>query len=160
MLFSLPNPFRAAAFSCALLFSFTATLSRADDKPAAESKPAASPERGGGGRRGAGMMFDRVKERLKLTDDQAAKVEPILKDQAQQRRDLMEKSRAEGGSEDKLREANQKIENETDAKLTPILTADQLKEWKAMREEMRARFSNGARQRREKPDTGDSKPKE
>jgi Spy/CpxP family protein refolding chaperone len=118
------------------------------DKPAADKPPA---EKGQRERRGPGRGGDPLKmmtERLKLTDDQVAKLKPILDDQRAQFekvRDLPQEERRA-----KMKEIN----DASDAKILPILTADQAKDFKAMREEQRSRMREGGGGQRRPPGEG------
>jgi Spy/CpxP family protein refolding chaperone len=100
-------------------------LAKAED---ANPKPAAS------GKGKTGERQDRMKsavEELNLTDDQKAKVKPILQDEAQKLKALrQDTSLAKEDKKAKLKS----IREDTNAKIKPILTADQLEKWNKTRE--------------------------
>ena len=119
-------------------FTFAQSEKPAGDKPA-EKAPGDK-----GGPRGGGQRGDQLKmmtERLKLTDEQVAKIKPIVEAQGAEMAKLRDVPREE------RREKMKAVTDATDAKLTPILTADQVKELKAWRAEMANRMREGGGQR-------------
>lgn len=101
----------------------------------------ANAQQGGGQGRGGMMMKpeDRVKqldEKLKLSDDQKAKLTTVFTEQA----DAMKKMReeAQGGDREAMREKMQKMRADNDAKVNAVLTEDQKKTYKTWQEEQRA----------------------
>ncbi len=71
-------------------------------------------------------------DQLSLSADQKAKIDPILDDDAKQVRAFRQDS-ALAGDERKAKTA--KVRHETDAKIKPILTEDQLRKLEQLREE-------------------------
>jgi hypothetical protein len=92
------------------------------------------------GQRGGGMTLDMLTTRLKLTDDQQAKIKPILADRDTQ-------NAAIRGDQDLAREDRMakmtKLRTDTDGKINAILTDDMKAEYKKMNDEMRARMGGG-----------------
>jgi len=100
-------------------------MARAEDSNA---KPAVR------GKGKASERNDRLKsvaDELNLTDDQKTKVKPILQDEAQKLKALrQDTSLAKEDKKVKLKS----IREDTNAKIKPILTADQLEKWNKTRE--------------------------
>ena len=96
------------------------------------------------GRRDPKQMIDRqvtaMKERLKLTDDQVAKVKPILADSMKSMMEMREKygrpQPGEGPSEEMMA-AMRKNREDTNKKLSEVLTKDQMTEYEKMMSERR-----------------------
>lgn len=100
---------------------------------AADEKPAEKSEKGGQrekGRRG-GDRVALLKERLQLTDEQMAKLQPIFAEQRTQMEKLRDLPREEQMA--KRRE----IEEATAPKIKAVLTPEQAAKYDAMRDEMR-----------------------
>lgn len=94
----------------------------------------------GGQRRGMPSVDDQLKnltERLSLTDDQQAKIKPILEDQRTQMQALM---KDESLSPDDRRTKGRSIRESTDTKIRDVLTDDQKKKYDAWQQEMRDRM--------------------
>ena len=82
-----------------------------------------------------------LKDRLQLSDRQVEQVRPILEDMAARRRDIMDQARSQGGSgRASFREDMRVLREETDARLSEILSTEQMDAWKSLREEQRGRF--------------------
>lgn len=112
---------------CGLLFSVI-TFAQAQDGQG---------QRQGG--RGMGTPEERVKrqtevlvEKLKLNDDQKAKVSAIYLEQASSMKKLRDDA---NGDRDAMRAAMIKSGDETDTKITALLTDDQKKAFTALKEE-------------------------
>ena len=85
------------------------------------------------------QRVDRMAERLKLTDEQKAKVKALLQADAEKMRGLRDLAPEE--RRDKMRA----MRKETDTKMKEILTADQFKQWQEIRQNARGRNrGNGA----------------
>ena len=90
------------------------------------------------------QMLDRqvtaMKERLKLTDDQVAKVKPILADSMKSMMEMREKygppQPGEGPSEEMMA-AMRKNREDTNKKLSEVLSKDQMTEYEKMMSERR-----------------------
>lgn len=89
-------------------------------------------------------QVDRMKEALSLTDDQVAKITPILKDAQEKQFEAFKKMREAGGSFDreKMMADRKKMNEEVDAKIKPILTADQVKKLAEYRKAQAERMQN------------------
>lgn len=93
-----------------------------------------------GQRRGMPSVDDQLKnltERLSLTDDQQAKIKPILEDQRTQMQALM---KDDSLSQDDRRAKGRSIRESTDSKIRDVLTDDQKKKYDAWQQEMRDRM--------------------
>lgn len=102
--------------------------------------------RGGGGEgrgeRMAEMRVNRLKEELKLTDDQAAKVKTIFEDEQKQMAELRQKHKIEPG-ERPSQEARQdmlKVRSQTMDSLKGVLSEDQMKQYTKMQRDNMQRF--------------------
>ena len=87
-----------------------------------------------------------MKERLHLTDAQATEVRPIMKESAEQRLAIMNKRRLKGREDVKrlslfqkmsLGREMKKVRDETDERLSRVLTKVQIKEFRRMRDELK-----------------------
>lgn len=113
-----------------------AAFVRAEDQPPppATPPPPASPAAGEGQHRGGGRMspeatLQRLSERLNLTDDQKAKILPLLQDQADQAKAIM---RDESISREERREKMRPIMEATHEKIRALLTAEQQEKFDKM----------------------------
>lgn len=78
--------------------------------------------------------FSHLQERLKLTPEQVAKVQPVLQEQMTKMRALREEAKA-GGDRNALHEKIQAIRQQTGDQLKPILSEEQFAEWTRMQTE-------------------------
>ncbi len=105
-------------------------------------------QRGGTPEERLQRQVDQLKEALSLTPDQITKITPILKEAQEKQAAEFAKMREAGGNFDreKMRADREKAQAETDAKIKPILKADQvtkLAEYrKQQAERMRERMQN------------------
>lgn len=86
------------------------------------------------------MSMDSIRSRLGLTDQQAARVEPIFQQANGRRMDAIFDSKAAGTSWKTMRDLLSEmkaITAETDSQLRPILSPDQMEAYLVMQEEMR-----------------------
>jgi Spy/CpxP family protein refolding chaperone len=94
----------------------------------------------------AGQGRDRMKkvaEELGLTEDQKAKIKPIM----QAQREKMQAVRANTSlAPEAMRAQMKQIMQDTQSQIRPILTADQIKKWDAMRAAAKERRQEGAGQ--------------
>jgi periplasmic protein CpxP/Spy len=97
----------------------------------------------------ARQRLDQIKERLKLTPEQIEQVRPILADEVQKLKALRETSSG-GGRRDRLKKGREfkRIQEETDDRLEKVLSKDQMKELKKLREEWRQQIRERAGQNR------------
>jgi Spy/CpxP family protein refolding chaperone len=101
------------------------------------------------GGKSADQIVSDMKNRLNLTDEQEAKIRPIIEEQSKNRAALIEKYRGQGregmGSlRNELQELNQRTENQ----LQSILTKEQMEEYQKMQTEEREQMRKGSRSRR------------
>ena len=101
-------------------------------------------QRGGDPAQRLQRSVDRMKEALSLTDDQVAKITPILKDAQEKQTAAFQKMREAGGNfdRDKMRADMKKANDEVDAKIKPILKADQVKKLAEYRKAQAERMAN------------------
>jgi Spy/CpxP family protein refolding chaperone len=102
---------------------------------------AAAPLPQNGGRRMRGPMtpedqLARMTKQLKLTDDQQAKIKPILEEQHQKMMDLRQDTSM--SREDRFAKFRE-VRQESMEKIKPILTPEQQKTWEEMRQRRRGR---------------------
>lgn len=91
-----------------------------------------------GGRREGASQGPDLKERLGLTDEQAAKVMPLMQEFREKMQALREKSGGQPPT-DEMREQFQKLREDRDAKLKEILTAEQFAKFQEMAAQFRGR---------------------
>ncbi|WP_412467897.1 hypothetical protein [Pedobacter sp. KLB.chiD] len=108
----------------------------------------ANAQQGGGPGRMMMKPEERVKlldEKLKLSDDQKAKLTAVFTEQAESMKKMREEM--QGGDRDAMREKMQKMRADHNAKVTAVLTEDQKKTYEAwqkeQREEMEKRRQGG-----------------
>jgi Spy/CpxP family protein refolding chaperone len=118
---------RAAAMAC-LLFGAVAVF--AQDAPA-------PPQGGGGWQRGQmptpEQRLQRMTQALNLTEDQQAKIKPILENESTQMQSL--RSDTSLSQEDRMAKMKQ-IRESTTSQINPILTPDQQKQYAEMMSRM------------------------
>jgi protein CpxP len=76
-----------------------------------------------------GPSLDQIAQQLELTDEQKAKVKPILEAQAQKMRELRDDTSL---SPEDRRPKMQSIREETTAQMKAVLTPDQFEKWQKM----------------------------
>src|SRR5215469_5854572 len=117
---------RAAAMVCLLLGAM-----------AVFAQDQAAPPQGGGGRRGQmptpEQRLQRMTQSLNLTEDQQAKIKPILDNESTQMQSL--RSDSSLSQEDRMAKMKQIRENTT-SQINPILTPDQQKQYAEMMSRM------------------------
>jgi len=82
--------------------------------------------------------FQKLTQRLKLTDDQATRVKSIMDARWAQSSELRAKYQGQPATPESkaaMKQARKELHADTDAKLAQILTADQMTEFKMMRAE-------------------------
>jgi hypothetical protein len=120
----------------------TVPVSRAQDTK--DTPKPATPSQGErrGGPPGA-ASFDRVAERLKLSDEQKTKLQPVWNEEMGKLRDLrQDQSLTQEQRRDKVKE----IREQYLAKMKPVLTTEQYDQLKAMRQQAAGRGPRGVRQ--------------
>jgi hypothetical protein len=104
----------------------------------------------GAGRTPGGKSADQIisdmKNRLNLTDEQEAKIRPIIEEQVKNRAALIEKYQGQGrqgmrSMRNELQELNQSTENQ----LQSILTKEQMEEYRKMQAEESQQRRKGRR---------------
>ena len=124
---------------CGLLFSMVAF---------AQAQP-------GQGRPGGRMMMspeNRVKqldEKLKLSDDQKAKLTTIFTEQADAQKKMREEMQG-GGDRQAMMEKMQKMRAELETKVSNVLNEEQKKTYNAMLDEQKAEMEKRAKERQER----------
>ena len=120
---------RAAAMVCLLLGAM-----------AVFAQDQAAPPQGGGGRRGQmptpEQRLQRMTQSLNLTEDQQAKIKPILENESTQMQSL--RSDTSLSQDDRMAKMRQIREN-TNSQINPILTPDQQKQYTEMMSRGRGR---------------------
>lgn len=94
--------------------------------------------------------LEEVKTRLKLTDEQGTQLKPLVQEELQKLRALHDQYKGDTSSRARraqLREAKS-IQSHFDVNLEKILTKDQMKEWKKLRAERRAKLKEELDRRR------------
>ncbi len=87
-------------------------------------------------------QLDKMKTELSLTDDQVAKIKPILSDRQAQ----MMKLRNDGADPSTMKAQRKTIMQDADKKITAILTPDQIQKYKDMKSKAKANKPNGGMQ--------------
>jgi Spy/CpxP family protein refolding chaperone len=96
-------------------------------------------------------QLQEMAERLKLSEEQKEQIRAILEAQVKEMQELREKTMSEGRSQSsmsQMREGMQKIQKDTDANLEEILTAEQMAEYKKIRQEQQEERRKRMRDRR------------
>jgi len=121
-----------------------------------QEQPAQGPPPGSGGRMGHRPMMpsvdDQIKhltQKLSLTDDQQAKLKPILEDQRKQMEQVHNDSSL--SREDRFSKMQQ-LRTSGDTQIKAVLTADQQKKFDQMREEQRSHMRWGQGPGGQKPE--------
>jgi len=118
---------RAAAMACLLLGAMAVFA----------QEPAAPPQGGGQWQRGqmptAEQRLQRMTQALNLTEDQQAKIKPILENESTQMQSL--RSDTSLSQEDRMAKMKQ-IRESTTSQINPILTPDQQKQYEEMTSRM------------------------
>jgi hypothetical protein len=97
----------------------------------------------------AQLAIEKLRERLALTPDQEAEIAPLVQARNQKLQALRGSMDADASRRQKrgaLKEARE-IQSDFVEKVEPLLTAEQKKEWEAVRKEMRDEMMQRARNR-------------
>ena len=126
---------RAATMACLLLGAMAVF---------AQEPPPAQPQGGGGWQRGQmptpEQRLQRMTQALNLTEDQQAKIKPILENESTQMQSLRsDTSLSQADQRTKMRQ----IRENTNSQINPILTADQQKQYAEMMSRGRGRGAAG-----------------
>jgi len=85
--------------------------------------------------------FAAMRERLNLTEEQAAKVGPIIDESINKRRNMMQQQREQGsGRGGAMRHELQTIQEDTEQQLEAVLTAKQMEEYRRIQHERRCKM--------------------
>ncbi len=113
--------------------AFTPSRARADETPA--QPPAVSPEQ-------IQQQVSEIKARLNLTEEQEQQIKPLVQEEAQKLKAIKAKY-----GDDTSRRAKRKmlgeaksVQQDFEGKLSKILNKDQMKVWKDMQKERRAKI--------------------
>ncbi len=100
------------------------------------SMPVLAQPPGGGGRENPAQRMEQLTTLLDLTDAQKPQVQAILEAEHAKVREQMEQARSSGQkpSFDQMKAMHEQLHQETIAKLTPVLSAEQLKKFEALSE--------------------------
>jgi len=101
------------------------------------------------GGKSADQIISDMKNRLNLTDEQEAKIRPIIEEQVKNRAALIEKYRGQGREGmSSMRNELQALNQSTENQLQSILTKEQMEEYRKMQAEEREQMRKGSRSRR------------
>jgi hypothetical protein len=128
-------------FALLLICAWPAVPASAGQETAAQPAPGAGEQ--------AGKRLEQIKTRLALTPEQVEEVRPILQDEVQKLKALRE-TQSGGGRRDrrKLGRELKRIQGETDDRLKKVLSKEQMKELKKLRDEWRQQLRDRAAQSR------------
>ena len=126
---------------CGLLFGMVAF---AQAQPG-QGRPGGGP----GGRMGMNpeARVKQLDEKLKLSDDQKAKLTTIFTEQADAQKKMREEAQAGGGDREAMMEKMQKQRAELETKVTAVLNDEQKKAYKAMLDEQKAEMEKRMKER-------------
>jgi Spy/CpxP family protein refolding chaperone len=89
----------------------------------------------------AKQMLQQIAKQLNLSEDQKAKIKPILTEEVQQLKALKADTSM---TQDQKRSKAMQIRADSSAKITPILTPEQQKKWQEMKAAAKAKHKSGA----------------
>jgi Spy/CpxP family protein refolding chaperone len=124
--------FETLCFAVLLFFACSVTT-RAQDAGAQESKAQAQTENGMHHGQRAGQL-ERLSNELNLTDEQKAKVKPILDEQSKQMHATQEDTSL---TQDQKRDKMKQIHQTTHSQINEILTPEQQKKFAALKEQQK-----------------------
>jgi len=130
--------FWVAAFVTALMSAALTGVGKGQESPAPANPPNEAAAGGGGGN--IQNRFENLSKQLNLTDEQKAKIRPLLKRETERVRDVRQNSSLTQGQ---ARRRIALIRKETNQHIAQILTPEQNKQWQEMREERRAANQGG-----------------
>lgn len=132
----------AACFVVLLLFGFSSTA-RAQDTATQQSSTQAESQNGAHHMQHQSRLEYMSKE-LNLTDDQKAKIKPVLEDEMSKMKSVRDDTSL---SQDQKRDKMKDIRENTDSQITGVLTPDQQKKY----EDMKAREKAQHQQKTQQP---------
>lgn len=122
---------------CAVLASLAAFGPSASAQEKKDEAPAKAPARGEGRRGDPQERLKQLAEELKLTDEQKEKLKPIFQEEMEKLKALREDTATPREAKfAKFRE----IQQANEAKIKPILTAEQVEKWEKLKGERKKRF--------------------
>ncbi len=124
--------FGTLCFAVLLFFAYSVTA-RAQDAGTQESKAQAQTENGMHQGQRAGQL-ERLSKELNLTDDQKAKVKPILDEQTKQMHATQDDTSL---SQEQKRDKMKQIHQTTHSQINEILTPEQQKKFAALKEQQK-----------------------
>lgn len=114
------------------------TLIQAIPTMAYRKKPNKDPE----------QIIATMQEQLELTDVQVERIQPIVQEQSEKRRELFKKYRPQGRQGlSAMREEMQKLRSEMDAQLAEILSDDQIEKYQMLQNQRREQMNQKYRSR-------------
>lgn len=126
-----------------------------NDRPRRERPANGDRERRPGGR--GGNQLEMIVQRLKLSDEQKSKLQPILQEEMTKLRELRQDTAL---TPEKRREKVREIREQNLAKVKPILTTEQFEQFKKLREQGPGRGQRGPGQGRGPRENRPEAPKE
>ena len=123
----------AQCFAVALFFAFS-IATQAQDAGTQQSNPQAQTESGMHQGQRTGQL-EWLSKQLNLTDDQKAKLKPILEDQSRQMKATREDTTL---TQDQKREKMKQVHESTHSQINDILTPEQQKKFAELKEQQKA----------------------
>jgi Spy/CpxP family protein refolding chaperone len=130
-----------AALATGSLLVFSPAATAADTNAPAMTPPAGAPPPGARGGPRGGPTLDQIAQQLNLTDDQKAKVKPILDTRDQKMKDLRADTTL---SQEDRRTKMQTIRQETTDAMKGVLTPEQFDKYQEMQQRARNRAGGAA----------------
>ncbi len=88
-------------------------------------------------------LANKMKTKLNLTDEQITQIYPIIEEQVEKKKRILEQARGQGRSAmQSMRSQMEEINKETEEKLVNYLTAEQLEQWRKEQENMQSEMRN------------------
>lgn len=83
----------------------------------------------------------KMKQELKLSDDQVNQIKPIIENEIQQRQQIKEQAKAQGIGRQAIKEQMQALRQDMESKLSQYLSPDQITQWKNQ-QQLRDKLNN------------------
>ena len=88
-------------------------------------------------------MISKMQQDLDLSDEQAAQIKPIIEEENEKMKSLMEQMRKQGdATSESIRTEIEKIRQETETKLVTYLSEEQMSKWKEQKEKRMLNHGN------------------
>jgi Spy/CpxP family protein refolding chaperone len=134
----IPGAVKRGISSMAFLVALLFVLSPLDLSPAMAYR--------GSGKMNPEKMVSHLKERLGLDDAQGEAILPILSEQMEKQVEMFQEFRENGeGDRSALRDRMEEIREETESRLSSILTEEQMAAYRKLREERRMKMQGNKR---------------